>query len=101
MKCRYCHGELDYAKTEAKNDFGDKIYRLDIVCTGNCQTVWRDKEILKQAEDARLKLFPTYDYLLSEAIHIACRKKSIDIRKHYVGVIRELNELRRDFITPK
>lgn len=45
MKCRYCHGELEYAKTEAENDFGDKIYRLDIVCTGTCQTVWRDLEI--------------------------------------------------------
>lgn len=51
MKCRYCHGELKYAKIESKNDFGDKIYRLDIVCTGNCQTVWRDVEILKQPKE--------------------------------------------------
>ncbi len=49
MKCKYCHGELEYAKAE--NDFGDKIYRLDIVCTGTCQTVWRDLEIHKQPKE--------------------------------------------------
>ncbi len=49
MKCRYCHGELEYARAEGKNDFGDKIYRLDIVCTGTCQNVWRDIDIIARA----------------------------------------------------
>lgn len=49
MKCKYCHGELKYSQTAGTNDFGDKFYRLDIVCKGTCQNVWRDIDLLEDS----------------------------------------------------